>query len=447
MVGGPETILLYAALILFASKIGSEAATRLKQPAVVGEILMGVFLGPSLLGIIPSFEILDHAKALVAAGPAAFDARGLSDVQDLSILALLAQLGVLLLLFEVGLESNLKEFTRVGASAGLVGTYGVAFSLAVGFGASYLFSRQFDWVITDTAIAQPHLLHLFIGATLTATSVGITARVLGELGRIRTQEGQIILGAAVIDDVLGLVVLGIVSGLVLDPAAVSYFGAAKVFVFAFGFFFLAIALGVLLAPRLIDVVHHAFRSPFIHLGFALIVMLSVSFLATWVGLAAIIGAFAAGLSLSTSGHRHVIFEHVKPVGSVFIGFFFVILGTRVDLGALTPSTLPTVVVLGGILTVVGILAKLAAGWGVIRSKASRYVVGIGMVPRGEVGLIFALFGLEHGLINNWQYTTILLVVLFTTLITPFWLKSVTGRFGAPLPEPPGQARLGEAMHR
>lgn len=441
MAGGFEPVLLYLLLILVGAKVGGEVASRLKQPPVLGEILMGILLGPSLLGLLPSFELLDSAIA----SPASVTAATFPTVLNLRVLAVLAQFGVLLLLFEVGLESNLGELRRVGASAGLVGFFGVLFSLALGWAASELLSHRFEWVLTPEAQAQPHLLHAFVGATLAATSVGITARVLNDLGKIRAPESQIILGAAVFDDVLGLIVLAIVGSLVVSADALTAFSLLRIFASALGFFVLAIVLGVLLAPRMIDLVHRTFRSPYVHLGFGVIYMLLVSWLATWVGLAAIVGAFASGLALSRSPHRHAIFDHVKPVTSLFVGFFFVVLGARVDLSHVSGDLVPRILLIGLLLSGVGILAKLAAGWGVVGTRASRYVVGIGMVPRGEVGLIFALFGLEHGLLANWQYTTIILVVLLTTLITPLWLKSVSGRFTAPTATSAPQAVLQEAL--
>lgn len=448
MAGGAETILFQILVIVLGAKIGGELASRARQPPVVGEILVGILLGPSLLGLIPPFEILDSVQQFFAdpTGPVP-SAPDLETAQGLRVLALLAELGVLILLFEVGLESSLGELRKVGASAGLVGTYGVVFSLAIGFIASEAFATQFGWVVTENAQRSPHLLHVFVGAILTATSVGITARVLGDMGKIRTKEAQIVLGAAVLDDVLGLIVLAIVGGLVVDPAGLSALGVGLVFVKSLGFFVLAIVLGIWLAPRLLDFVHRTFKATqYVHLGAAFVFMLFVSYLATLVGLAAIVGAFAGGLALTTSAHRHVIFEHLKPVGSLFVSFFFVVLGARVDLRQIAGETAPLVLLVAAILSVAGILGKLMAGWGVVRVRASRYVVGVGMVPRGEVGLIFALFGLEHGLLANWQYTGVILVVLVTTLIAPFWLKALAPRFSALVePEAPGQARLGDAV--
>ena len=321
----------------------------------------------------------------------------------------------------------------------------IAFSLVIGAAGSYLLAPRIDWVLTPNAQANPILLHIFVGATLAATSVGITARVLSDLKATRSPEAQIILGAAVFDDVLGLIVLALVSAFA-SAAAVTALGVAKIFVVALGFFVAAILVGVWAVPRLMRWVHRAFKADYVHLGFAMFVMFLVSYLATLAGLAAIVGAFAAGLAFNGSEHRHVIYEHVRPVGSLFISFFFVILGARINLHEITGQTAVLVLGVGLLLTVTGILGKLAAGWGVVRTKASRYVVGVGMVPRGEVGLIFAVFGLEHALVNNWQYTSLIVVVLLTTLVTPYWLKALAGRFNPPTDaRPPTEAKVATAM--
>jgi Kef-type K+ transport system membrane component KefB len=444
--GGAEHLLLVIALIIIGAKLGGEAARRLRQPPVVGEILVGILLGPTLLNLVPSFDLLHGVESFFSGESAVLPtAADFGAAQELRVLAVLAEIGVLILLFEVGLESNLQELKRVGASAVVVGTIGVVVSLALGAAASWLLATQILWVITPNAVAAPNMLHVFIGAALTATSVGITARVLGDLKKVRTPEAQIILGAAVFDDVLGLIVLAIVSGLVTDPGSLTAFGIGKVFAVSLGFFFLAIILGRLLAPRLIDFVHHKLHSDYIHLGFAMAFMIIVAYLATWAGLASIVGAFAAGLALSGSAHRHIIFENLKPIGSIFVGFFFVVLGTRVDLSRLDADTGLLVLGVGVALSIIGVLAKLACGWGVVGIQANRFVVGVGMVPRGEVGLIFALFGLDHGLVTNWQYTTIILVVLITTLITPFWLKSLEDKFSPLGEEPAPSAVLQGAM--
>ncbi|HLE48278.1 MAG TPA: cation:proton antiporter, partial [Candidatus Thermoplasmatota archaeon] len=361
------TFLLHLVLVLGAAKIAGELFQRLHQPGLIGEILVGLLLGPTLLGLLPSFDVVDALGVSVALAT------------DAEILLALAQIGVLLLLFEVGLETDFQAFRRTGLSAGLVGFYGVAFSLVIGAAGSYLLAPRIDWVLTPNAQANPILLHIFVGATLAATSVGITARVLSDLKATRSPEAQIILGAAVFDDVLGLIVLALVSAFA-SAAAVTALGVAKIFVVALGFFVAAILVGVWAVPRLMRWVHRAFKADYVHLGFAMFVMFLVSYLATLAGLAAIVGAFAAGLAFNGSEHRHVIYEHVRPVGSLFISFFFVILGARINLHEITGQTAVLVLGVGLLLTVTGILGKLAAGWGVVRTKASRYVVGVGMVP-------------------------------------------------------------------
>jgi Kef-type K+ transport system membrane component KefB len=359
-------------------------------------------------------------------------------------LAALAEIGVLVLLFEVGLESNIKDFARVGPSAVIVAVIGIVLSFLIGYGFSIFFATQYDWVVTEGAVANPQILHLFIGATLTATSVGITARVLGDMGKIRTQESQIILGAAVLDDVLALVILAIVGGLAAG-AGLTLLGVGQTLVIAIGFFVVSIVVGVLIVPKALAWVTEKFKSHGVPLAFAFALMAIMAYLATASGLAAIVGAFAGGLVLSQSPHKHVIFDGLKPIGTIFISFFFVTLGTRVDLTSIDGGNIVAVLIIGGALTVAGILGKLACGLGVVQKGINRLAVGVGMVPRGEVGLIFALIGLELGLLENWQYATVIIVVMLTTLITPIWLKSMRDKIGREPTGMPSLARAGELI--
>ncbi len=422
MAGSSEMeILLRVALLLVAAKVGGEVARRLRQPAVAGEILAGILIGPSLFGWIP-------APSDGSLLPSSLDA--LHGLNSDAVLGVLAELGVLLLLFQVGLESSLKEFKRVGGSAALVGTYGVLFSVVAGYGASWLLARSFDWAETPVAASQPWLLHLFVGATLAATSVGITARVLRELGVLASPESRIILGAAVFDDVLGLIILGVVSGLVQDPGSVGGVAIAKVAGIAVLFLVVALAAGAWLVPRIFEAVTRLVPGPAALLGIGLAFMIALSAAAGLAGLAPIVGAFAAGLALSGSKHNHELFEQTQPVAGLFVGLFFVLLGVRVDVGQLTGPAGPLALAVGVALTVLAVGSKLLAGFGVMGKQADRLAVGVGMVPRGEVGLIFALFGLEHGLVGQPQYAAIVFVVLATTLVTPPWLKGISGRFHA-----------------
>jgi Kef-type K+ transport system membrane component KefB len=489
MATGPEIILFYIALIVIAGKIGGELAERLKQPAVLGELIIGIIIGPSVLGLIPSFTLLNDAdaaangddlgqdmdeqveagnqttdgndadNATAAAeqdlrfttsqaapdGGGGFLADNLETIMNLGILEALATIGVLVLLFEVGLESNIKDFTKVGPSALLVAILGIVVSFAIGYAFSWWFATQFDWVVTPLAEADPTHLHLFIGATLTATSVGITARVLGDMGKIRSKESQVILGAAVLDDILALIILAVVGALVAG-SGLTPLDVAKIFGIAVGFFVGSVAVGVLILPKALEWVTRKFRSHGIPLAFAFTLLIMMSYLATVSGLASIVGAFAGGLVLSQSPHKHVIFDQLKPIGTIFISFFFVTLGARVDLTSIHGENIVMVAIIGLALTLAGILGKLACAFGVVQKGVHRLSVGVGMVPRGEVGLIFALIGLELALLDNAQYATVIIVVMLTTLVTPIWLKRLKDKIGS---EPgggmPSLARTGELV--
>lgn len=422
MAAGPLSVLLPIVVILAAARAGGELARRLKFPAVVGEILAGIALGPSVLRYLNVTQ----------------------DVTDgaVEILLFLAELGVLLLLFEVGLESELGQLRRVGASASMVGFLGVAVSLGAGAVASVGLAAFGPWVATEIAASQPLYLHLFIGAVLTATSVGITARVLSEMGKIQTQESQVVLGAAVVDDVLGLIVLAIMGGLVVG--GLTMVGIGLVILKAVGFFVVALIGASWAFPRLLRALRHVFRADFVHFGFAIMFMLAMAYAASAAGLAAIVGAFVAGIAFSGSEYRHEIFDQVRPMGSLFTGFFFVLLGAHVDLTQFPINQFVLASAAVVLLTVSGVAAKLASGLGVLRGQADRLTVGVGMVPRGEVGFIFALAALQFGVLANWQYSILILVILITTLVAPPWLKGLRNRFQT-APDVPDQARVGEAV--
>lgn len=424
MAAGPLDVLLPIVVILVAARVGSELARRIGLPAVVGEIVVGILLGPSLL------RYLDVTTAAAA------------DQTVTVVLLFLAELGVLLLLFEVGLESDLGQLRRVGASASLVGFLGVLVSLGAGAAVSMGLGIFDVWIDTEAARQQPLYLHLFVGAILTATSVGITARVLSEMGKIQTRESQVILGAAVVDDVLGLIVLAIMGGLVVG--GLTAIGIGVVILKAVGFFVVGLVVASWAFPRLLRILHGIFRAEFVHFGFAIIFMLAMAYAASVAGLAAIVGAFVAGIAFSGSEHRHQIFDQVRPMGSLFTGFFFVLLGAHVDLTQFPLDQWLLAAVAIAALTVSGVAAKLASGLGVLRGQADRLTVGVGMVPRGEVGFIFALAALQYGVLANWQYSVLIVVILLTTLVAPPWLKGRSGRFQA-APDEPSQARLEHAI--
>ena len=390
------TLLVSLAAILLAAKLLGDLAERIGQPAVLGELVAGVLLGQTLFGIIPA----DGALA--------------------DVLRVVAELGVILLLFEIGLETDLKEMFRVGPAALAVAAVGVV----VPFGLGYLY-----WVAGGPGVpaGSGSMAAIFVGATLTATSVGITARVLSDLNRMRTREARIILGAAVIDDVMGLVILTVVSGIAAG-GAVSVLGVARVLAVAVGFLVAAVVLGRLVAPRMFQVAERM-RVRGVLVAAAVAVAFGLAGLAELAGSAHILGAFAAGLILSGTNQFDTIERELKPVVSIFAPVFFVVMGASVNLRLLNPARegagalLLLTMLLGGI----AIAGKIAAGWAAPWERYRRLAVGVGMVPRGEVGLIFANIGLRSGVINDAVFSALLLVVMVSTFVAPPALKALFSR--------------------
>ena len=387
---------LALAAILVAAKLLGELAERIGQPAVLGELVAGVLLGGSALGVVPAEGV-----------PA-------------ELIHVLAELGVLLLLFEIGLETDLREMFRVGPASLAVAVVGVL--LPFGLGYAY-------WAyVPHPATGQGDLTTaaIFVGATLTATSVGITARVLSDLGRMATSEARVIIGAAVIDDVLGLVILSVVSG-VAGGAAVSVLGVVRTLAVAVAFLVVAVLVGRYLVPKLFDVVVRM-RVRFVLLVFAVAFALGLSSLAALAGSALIIGAFAAGLILSGTNQFDTIEHEVRPVASIFTPIFFVSVGASVNLGLLNPATPSSrgTLVVAAALTLSAIVGKVAAGWAAPWVPLRRIVVGVGMVPRGEVGLIFADIGRRSGVLTEEVFGAVLLMVMVTTFVAPPGLKALFG---------------------
>lgn len=394
----PATFFLVIIGILVFAKVFGELAERVGQPAVLGELVAGLVLGASVLGVVP------------AAGPIA------------EVIHLLAEVGVAILLFEIGLETDLKEMFQVGTSSALVAIVGVALPFALGF--AY-------WLWADPSIgAHPAgvthgMVSVFVGATLTATSVGITARVLTDLKLMHRAESKIIIGAAVIDDVLGLVILAVVSGLA-GGAALSVLGIARTFIIAVGFLVVAVILGNLLAPRLFGLIDRM-RVRGVLLVSAFCFALLFAALAAKAGSAMIIGAFAAGIVLSSVNQFDLIVERIEPVADVFTPIFFVSVGAAVNVGLFIPGHADfnlSVIIVGALLVVIAFIGKLAAGfvvgWG--REKLNHMAIGVGMVPRGEVGLIFADIGRRAGILSSETFSAILIMVIVTTFIAPPLLK-------------------------
>ncbi len=388
--------------MLVGAKLLGELAERIGQPAVLGELLAGVLLGASALGVVPT--------------------EGTSG----EVVHVLAELGVLLLLFEIGLETDLREMFRVGPASLAVATVGVVVPFALGY-VYWAYLPHAAALASADRVTQA----IFIGATLTATSVGITARVLSDLGRMSTLEARIIIGAAVIDDVLGLVILSVVSG-VASGAAVSFFGIARTLAVAAGFLVVAVIAGRFLLPRLFDFIVRM-KVRYVLLVFAFAFALGLSATAAVAGSALIIGAFAAGLILSGTNQFDTIEREVKPVASIFTPIFFVSIGASVDLRLLDPTNpdARSTLAIAAVLTALAIGGKIAAGWAAPWTPYRRIVVGVGMVPRGEVGLIFADIGRRSGVLAEEVFGAVLLMVMVTTFVAPPALKAL---FGARPPE-------------
>lgn len=366
------------AIILIAAKLGGALAQRIGQPAVLGELLAGVVLGSSLLGWV--------------------------DAKD-EIITLLKELGVIILLFEIGLETDLQKLLKVGGAAVAVAIAGVVLPFALGF-------------VVCQALGLSQLQSIFIGATLTATSVGITARVLSDLGRLQDPEGQVILGAAILDDVIGLVILAVVSGMAKGNE-ISALGIAQTTGIAFGFLAITLFLGMWFVPWL-DRFVKLFRMPGTPTIVALVVALGLAWLADRVGSALIIGAFAAGLFQRALPQHEEIEKGVANLGHFFVPIFFVAVGAAVDVKTFNPLNpeARSILILGGTLIVAAIIGKFAAGFAPFWFRGNKSLIGVGMIPRGEVGLIFAGIGLDSKVLDRGLFSAVALMVMVTTFVAP-----------------------------
>jgi Kef-type K+ transport system membrane component KefB len=398
-------VLLALVVLLPSAKLGGWIAEKLGQPAVMGELLAGMAIGNlGLLGV-----------------------HGLEYLKTDASLEMLAGLGVVLLLFEIGLESSLAGLMKVGLSSLLVAAVGVALPFVLG------------WLVSSALLPDhSYYVHAFIGATLCATSVGITARVLRDIGRVQSREAKVILGAAVIDDVLGLIILAIVTGMILAGGAGEIFTAgailwlvAKVLIFLVG----SLAIGLFFAPRVLRQLAKT-RTEGMLFTVSLAFCFLLSYLAALIGLAPIVGAFAAGLILEgmpwekyvSEGERSLE-DLLHPVSAFLVPLFFVQMGIKMDVTWLLRFD---VLGLALALTVVAIIGKQACGLAVVERGLNRMAIGIGMIPRGEVGLIFAGIGLTlsiggERIVDEGTFAAILVMVMLTTLISPPLLQWSFGR--------------------
>ena len=434
-------ILLALVFLTLGAVIGGRLMTWMKQPAVLGELLVGLIAGNlgyylgnpgltvlregdnlrkisdlALTSAITLTEAVHQVLPAVDAGPVAAALSGPRSLEYMAIYSFvdfLARIAILILLFLVGLETSLGEMRRVGKSSLLVAVIGVIVPMALGMATMKVLHPS-------SALASD----LFIGGILTATSVGITARVLRDLGQETRDESRVILGAAVIDDVLSLIVLAVVSGLALT-GTVSAFGIAKTTFVAAVFLAGSLGIGIWITPRII----RRLRSVGIHnlkllfgLGFAFL----LSWLANVAGLATIVGAFAAGMILNDFFDQELegesLHELLSPLESLVVPLFFVWMGIQVKLEALGSRQ---VLIAGLALTVVAIIGKVVSGWGCPKHM-NRWAVGFGMMPRGEVGLIFAGIGRSIGVVDDGLFSAVVILVMITTLLAPVMLRVTLG---------------------
>lgn len=393
-----HTFLIQLVLILFAAKVFGEIASYLQIPTVIGELIAGIFIGPSVLNLIELSAPIN----------------------------LLAQMGIILLLFEVGIETDIGRLAASGVKALLVAVGGVALPFALGLLASY-------YIFGFSLLAS-----LFIGSTLTATSIGITLRVLRELTKQNTREAQIIIGAAVLDDIIGIILLSMLYEL-SSNGTVNLFSAGKVLILI-TFFFLLSPIAAKWLSQLVKKWEEFSHIP----GFLPSTIVSLVLLFAWIahqfGAPEILGGFAAGLALShrfffplvpflqeTPEFNQKVEEQIKPIVHLFTPIFFVATGLSLNLKTIDWGS-TSIWLLTGSLLLIAIVGKILSGFLLVKEKSRiQWIIGVAMIPRGEVGLIFANVGLTAGVIQNEVYASILMVITLTTLLAPLALRYLYGR--------------------
>jgi Kef-type K+ transport system membrane component KefB len=410
-------VLLSLVIIYLASKLGGELSKRLNFPPVLGELVGGVVVGVSALHLLMFSESGARASdsALMSVLQFIFhlspDALTSIFHSQSEVISVLAELGVIILLFEIGLESDLRQLQAVGYQATIVAVVGVAVPFAAGtIGLMMLFH-------------VPVIPAIFAGAALTATSIGITSKVLSELGHLKSKEGQIIVGAAVIDDVLGIIVLAVVASLAktgeVDILNVVYL------IFSASIFL----LGSILLGKFFNKSFVAIADKLQTRGQLVIPALTfaffMAFVANAIHLEAILGAFAAGLVLDETDKRKELDKQVVPIADILVPIFFVTVGARADLGVLNPTNADnrTGLIIAAFLIVVAIVGKVVTGWSVVgQPQLNRLAIGVGMIPRGEVGLVFAGIGSASGVLDKPLEAAIITMVILTTFLAPPLLR-------------------------
>jgi Kef-type K+ transport system membrane component KefB len=383
--GIPHLLLVLATLLVTAKLLGA-VAQRFGQPSVLGELVAGVLLGSSVFGLLDPSQPVIHA---------------------------LSELGLIVLLFEIGLHTDLRSMAKVAGTATTVGIVGVVMPFALGY------------LAVSEILGLGNVPALVCAAALTATSIGISARVLADLGQLKTKEGQVVLGAAVLDDIIGLIVLSVVTSIVVGGSW-TVAGVVRTTVIAVGFIVVALTVGRFLARPVFSSIE-TIRAPGTLAVLALAFAFLLSSLAATSGSAMILGAFAAGIILNGTAERVEIERAATTIGHLLVPIFFASVGAAVELSAFRESGTLAV---AGLLIVVGIFGKFIAGYAPWWFRGNKKLIGVAMIPRGEVGLIFAQMGLATGAIAPSLFSALALMVLVTTFLAP----PVLARVGAKVPD-------------
>ncbi|RYU59319.1 cation:proton antiporter [Methylolobus aquaticus] len=394
-----HTFFLHLMVILIAARCCAELAAWLQTPPVVGELCAGIVLGPSVLAWL----------------------------QPEPVLRLLAEIGIILLLFEAGLDTDIRQLARAGVKSALVAGAGFVLPFALG------------WGLCELAFGLPRLVSLFVGGTLTATSIGITIRVLTDLKRRHQREAQIVLGAAVIDDILGVVLLAVLYEFSI-AGAVQWSNAGRVLVFVGIFFVLAPVMAKLLA-LLVRHLHAASRTKGLIPTVIVSLVLFFAWLAHEVGAPEMLGGFAAGLALSRrfflplgvafhtdSDFAERVEQDMQPIVQLFTPIFFVMVGLSLDLTTVDWDS-PFIWMFSALVFAVALAGKMAGAAFAGERPLTTLAIGLAMVPRGEVGLIFAQLGRSSGILSNEIHAALVIVIALTTLLPPFLMKAFYARFG------------------
>ncbi|MGK7928172.1 MAG: cation:proton antiporter [Spirulina sp.] len=406
-------VLLSLIAVYTVSKLGGELSKRLDLPPVLGELVGGVVVGVSALHFLVFPETgataSDSVLMTLLQSFGHLDSTTIAQIfeSQSEAISILAELGVIILLFEIGLESDLRELSKVGSQAAIVAVVGVAVPFILGtVGLVGLFHA-------------PVIPAVFAGAALTATSIGITSKVLSELGHLKSTEGQIIVGAAVIDDVLGIIVLAVVASLA-KTGEVDLLNVVYLIVSASGFLLGAIFLGKFFNQSFVAIADKLqTRGALLIPAFTFALVMAV--VANLIHLEAILGAFAAGLVLDETDKRKELDQQVAPIADILVPIFFVTVGAKADLSVLNPTVADNRagLIIAAFLIAIAILGKVVTGWAVFgQPGVNRLAIGVGMIPRGEVGLVFAGIGSASGVLDKPLEAAIIVMVILTTFLAP-----------------------------